>query len=73
MTDSSSQRAEAGAHPAEDASVAEQAVEETFVGVVDEGRRRLSRPLVPPLSTGVVGGIDVGTGAGAIADRACHA
>jgi formate/nitrite transporter FocA (FNT family) len=30
--------------------------------VVDEGRRRLSRPLVPLLSTGVVGGIDVGTG-----------
>jgi formate/nitrite transporter FocA (FNT family) len=62
MTESSSQRAEAGARPAEDASVAEQAVEETFVGVVDEGRRRLSRPLVPLLSTGVVGGIDVGTG-----------
>lgn len=61
MTDSSSQRAEAGAHPAEDASVAEQAVGETFVGVVDEGRRRLSRPLVPLLATGVVGGVDVGT------------
>jgi formate/nitrite transporter FocA (FNT family) len=61
MTESSSQRAEAGAHPADDAAVAE-AVEETFVGVVDEGRRRLSRPWVALLATGMVGGIDVGTG-----------
>jgi formate/nitrite transporter FocA (FNT family) len=56
------QRAQAGAHPADDDAVAEQAVEETFIDVVDEGRRRLSRPWVALLATGAVGGIDVGTG-----------
>jgi formate/nitrite transporter FocA (FNT family) len=55
-------RPEAGEHPADNAAVAEQALEETFVGVVDEGRRRLSRPWVALLATGTVGGIDVGTG-----------
>src|SRR5947209_13416484 len=29
---------------------------------VDEGRRRMSRPLGPLLATGFVGGVDVGTG-----------
>lgn len=56
------QRAEAGAHPARDNAVAERDVEDTFVDVVDEGRRRLSRPWLPLLATGAVGGIDVGTG-----------
>lgn len=62
MTESSSRRPGAGAHPAQDPAVAEQAVEETFTGAVDEGRRRASRPLVALLATGAVGGIDVGTG-----------
>ncbi|HWG72702.1 MAG TPA: formate/nitrite transporter family protein [Acidimicrobiales bacterium] len=51
-----------GSHPARDSSVAEQDVEATLLSVVDEGRRRMSRPLLPLLSTGAVGGIDVGTG-----------
>lgn len=55
-------RAGVGAHPARDLEVAEQEVEQAFLGVVDEGRRRLSRPWIPLLATGAVGGIDVGTG-----------
>jgi formate/nitrite transporter FocA (FNT family) len=55
-------RAGVGSHPGRDAEVAEQEVEETFVDVVDEGRRRLSRPWAALLATGAVGGIDVGTG-----------
>jgi formate/nitrite transporter FocA (FNT family) len=51
-----------GAHPARDLEVAERDVEQAFLGVVDEGRRRLYRPWVPLLATGAVGGIDVGTG-----------
>lgn len=37
-------------------------VEETFERALDEGRRRMSRPLVPLLSSGFVGGVDVSTG-----------
>lgn len=37
-------------------------VEETFERALDEGRRRMSRPLVPLLATGFVGGVDVGMG-----------
>jgi len=55
-------RAGVGAHPAHDLQVAEREVEQAFLGVVDEGRRRLSRPWIPLLATGAVGGIDVGTG-----------
>lgn len=51
-----------GSDPASNAAVAEQEVEETFLDVIDEGRRRLSRRTVPLLATGMVGGIDVGTG-----------
>lgn len=51
-----------GAHPAEDTAVAEQAIEDTFLSVVDEGRRRMSRRWTSLLFTGVVGGIDVGIG-----------
>ena len=51
-----------GADPAVDPSVAEEEVEEAFLRVVDEGRRRMSRRVAPLLATGVVGGIDVGTG-----------
>jgi formate/nitrite transporter FocA (FNT family) len=42
--------------------VSEPAVEETFLSVVDEGRRRMSRRLPALMFTGAVGGIDVGTG-----------
>jgi len=55
-------RAGVGAHPAKDVAVAEHDVEQAFLGVVDEGRRRLFRPWIPLLATGAVGGIDVGTG-----------
>ncbi len=48
--------------PALDDAVAEIEVEDTFIRAVDEGRRRISRRLVPLLATGLVGGIDVGTG-----------
>ncbi|HEX3564681.1 MAG TPA: formate/nitrite transporter family protein, partial [Acidimicrobiales bacterium] len=51
-----------GSRPASDQAVAEPAVEETFLSVVDEGRRRMSRRLPSLLFTGAVGGIDVGTG-----------
>ena len=51
-----------GADPEVDDAVAEREVEEAFLRVVDEGRRRMSRRLSPLLATGVVGGIDVGTG-----------
>jgi len=59
---SGGERPAAGARPASEPAVAEQAVEDTFAGVVDEGRRRLSRPWIALLATGTVGGIDVGTG-----------
>ena len=61
-SESDNHRAGVGSHPARDPSVAEHDVEATLVSVVDEGRRRMSRPLLPLLSTGAVGGIDVGTG-----------
>lgn len=48
--------------PAKVEAVAEVEVEDTFLRAVDEGRRRLARRLVPLLATGLVGGIDVGTG-----------
>ena len=51
-----------GSDPAQSAAVAEVEVEETFLRSVDEGRRRMSRRLTPLLATGLVGGIDVGTG-----------
>lgn len=51
-----------GSDPKRDAAVAERDVEETFLDVIDEGRRRLSRRTWPLLATGMVGGIDVGTG-----------
>lgn len=51
-----------GADPATTPAVAEREVEETFLRTVDEGRRRMSRGWSPLLATGLVGGIDVGTG-----------
>lgn len=37
-------------------------VEETFERALDEGRRRMSRRMVPLLATGFVGGVDVAAG-----------
>lgn len=51
-----------GSDPSHDPDVAERQVEETFLRTVDEGRRRMSRRWAPLLATGLVGGIDVGTG-----------
>jgi len=51
-----------GSDPRRSAAVAEREVEETFLRTVDEGRRRISRGWAPLLATGLVGGIDVGTG-----------
>jgi formate/nitrite transporter FocA (FNT family) len=58
----SSPRPGVGADPERDVAVAEREVEETFLDVIDVGRRRLSRRTWPLLATGMVGGIDVGTG-----------
>ena len=55
-------RAAVGSDPRTDPAVAETDVEETFRHVIDEGRRRLSRRTTSLLATGLVGGIDVGTG-----------
>ena len=51
-----------GSDPRKDDSVAEHEVEDAFRYAIDEGRRRMSRRLVALLATGLVGGIDVGTG-----------
>lgn len=40
----------------------EPALEDAYERLVDEGHQRLSRPLVPLVSTGLLGGIDVGVG-----------
>ena len=58
----SRERPPVGSDPAEVEAVAEVEVEETFLRTVDEGRRRLSRRLAPLFATGLVGGIDVGSG-----------
>lgn len=60
--ESEARRPGVGADPRFDESVSEAVVEETFLAVVDEGRRRVSRRPVSLLGTGIVGGIDVGTG-----------
>ena len=51
-----------GSDPAQNPAVAEREVEEAFKHSIDEGRRRLSRRTWPLLATGLLGGIDVGTG-----------
>jgi formate/nitrite transporter FocA (FNT family) len=61
-TDEHASRPGVGADPAQDAAVAEKEVEQSFKRSVDEGRRRLSRRTWPLLATGLLGGIDVGTG-----------
>lgn len=43
-------------------SRAEPELEETYERLIDEGHTRLDRPLLPLLSTGLLGGVDVGVG-----------
>ncbi|MEO6999301.1 MAG: formate/nitrite transporter family protein [Terracoccus sp.] len=43
-------------------SRSEPALEETYDRLVEEGHERLDRPLLPLLSTGLLGGVDVGVG-----------
>lgn len=43
-------------------SRAEPELEETYDRLVEEGHERLDRPLLPLLSTGLLGGVDVGVG-----------
>ncbi|WP_432502590.1 formate/nitrite transporter family protein [Kineococcus arenarius] len=50
------------ADPTEAPSRPEPEVEEAFDRLVSEGRDRLARPLLPLVSTGFLGGLDVGTG-----------
>jgi formate/nitrite transporter FocA (FNT family) len=49
-------------HPSGSGSVNEQEVEDTLERTFEEGRRRLNRGWAPLVATGLVGGIDVGTG-----------
>jgi formate/nitrite transporter FocA (FNT family) len=51
-----------GSDPRKDDSVAERDVEQAFRFAIDEGRRRMSRRVLTLVATGLVGGIDVGTG-----------
>lgn len=63
-----SERADARARPPVNSdpafveAVAEVDVEDAFLRAVDEGRKRIARRFFPLATTGVVGGIDVGTG-----------
>lgn len=59
---SEGERPGVGSDPSVDPSVAEQEVEQTFLDVIDEGRRRLSRRWIALTATGLVGGVDVATG-----------
>ncbi|GAA2028699.1 formate/nitrite transporter family protein [Terrabacter terrae] len=43
-------------------SRSEPALEEAYERLLDEGHERLDRPLLPLLSTGLLGGVDVGVG-----------
>lgn len=56
------ERAMVGATPDDDPKLTETELQDTFLRSLDEGRRRLSRRPWPLLATGVLGGIDVGTG-----------
>jgi formate-nitrite transporter family protein len=51
-----------GSDPARDPEVAEKPIEDAVTRAIDEGRRRISRRTWPLLATGMLGGIDVGTG-----------
>ena len=61
-SDEQDDRPGVGADPAADPAVAEKPVEDTLTRAIDEGRRRISRRTWPLLATGLLGGIDVGTG-----------
>jgi formate/nitrite transporter FocA (FNT family) len=61
-SDGDGSRPGVGADPAANPAVAEQPVEDTLTRSIDEGRRRISRRTWPLLATGLLGGIDVGTG-----------
>jgi formate/nitrite transporter FocA (FNT family) len=63
--DREAQHAERGDEPEESGRsgrVNEQEVEDTLERTFEEGRRRLNRSWAPLIATGLVGGIDVGTG-----------
>jgi formate/nitrite transporter FocA (FNT family) len=60
--DAAESRPGVGADPEKNPEVAEKPVEEALTRAIDEGRRRISRRTWPLLATGVLGGIDVGTG-----------
>lgn len=51
-----------GSDPRDNPEVAEKPVEEAVLRTIDEGRRRIARRPSSLLATGVMGGIDVGTG-----------
>jgi formate-nitrite transporter family protein len=60
--DAAESRPGVGADPEQNPQVAEKPVEEALTRAIDEGRRRISRRTWPLLATGVLGGVDVGTG-----------
>jgi formate/nitrite transporter FocA (FNT family) len=60
--DTAESRPGVGADPERNPEVAEQPIEEAVTRAIDEGRRRISRRTWPLLATGLLGGIDVGTG-----------
>src|SRR6195952_2866417 len=60
--DTEGSRPGVGADPEQNPEGAEQPVGETLPRAIDEGPRRISRRTWPLLATGVLGGIDVGTG-----------
>jgi formate/nitrite transporter FocA (FNT family) len=60
--DAAESRPGVGANPEENPEVAEKPVEDALTRAIDEGRRRISRRTWPLLATGMLGGIDVGTG-----------
>jgi formate/nitrite transporter FocA (FNT family) len=60
--DTAESRPGVGADPERNPAVAEQPIEEAVTRAIDEGRRRISRRTWPLLATGLLGGIDVGTG-----------
>jgi formate-nitrite transporter family protein len=62
QVDEGASRPGVGADPADDPAVAEHPVEDAVTRAIDEGRRRISRRTWPLIATGVLGGIDVGTG-----------
>ncbi|WP_369055566.1 formate/nitrite transporter family protein [Kineococcus terrestris] len=60
--DPGSSREPTGPPPAAPPEEPEPEIEEAFDRLVEEGRDRLRRPFLPLLSTGLLGGIDIGTG-----------